>query len=211
MQWSEWQTAAICHSEREGCLANKDIKPVGQYLQAAAASTRHWLHMYFSNVQTRLMPRWRTVGCPHHRRPPCKVSADSFRVHSAARQQPPESLIRHRNAAEGTDKTIPLGTQEPRQDPRVRSGYSPPALVYCSSEWWNHRDIWRWLAGSFVLLLILGVGVYSRVHKIQPAVRQGAQLFFLGGGGVVLEKKEFKCKTEVLSFLFVVVALIQTV
>lgn len=53
----------------EGCLANKDIKPVGQYLQAAAAWTRRWLHMYVSNVQTCLMPRWRTLGCPHHRRP----------------------------------------------------------------------------------------------------------------------------------------------
>lgn len=64
-----WVTNGSYLSLWEGCLANKDIKPVGQYLQAAAASTHCWLHTYFSNVQTCLMPRWRTLGCPHHRRP----------------------------------------------------------------------------------------------------------------------------------------------
>lgn len=122
-----WVTNSSYLSLWEACLGNKGIKPVSQYLQAASTRRRLSWTSAVERSQCVKIPWRRTLGS---RPPSCKVSADSFPVHSAARQQPPESLIRHRNAVEDTLQTILLGT---RQESRILSPHSPPQLRMVNS------------------------------------------------------------------------------
>lgn len=205
----EWVTNGSYLSLWEGCLANKDIKPVGQYLQAAAASTCRWLHMYFSNVQTCLMPRWRTVGCPHHRRPlqgVCRFIPSAFcskaatpRVINKTSQCSrghSRKLFRSARKSRGRIHEFALDTHRPLYFTAAQNGEITE----------TYEGDWQVLLFCFVFLLILGV--YSRTDRLQA----GCSVFCFFGGGLSWRRRSSNAKLKFyLLFFFVVVALIQTV